>query len=328
MAQFTIGVDLGGTNLRIAAVDESGRILQTINTATEVARGRDAVVKEMCEAIRSLALKHHAAGTMQGIGIGVPGIIDMKSGMIRQSPNLPDWQNYPVKQEIERLLSTDVFLENDANSAALGEKWLGAGKDENDICAFTLGTGVGGGLVLNGKVWHGMTGMAGELGHITVDPNGHPCGCGSKGCLEQYASATAVKRMAKEHIARGGAEGLEKLSRDEANFSAKTIYELAMKGDAGAKSVYQRAGGALGIVIAGMINALNLPMYVVGGGVSNSWDAFAPAMMEQIKLRSFVYVATLGEDPTAPIVQRTVVRRAQLGGDAGLLGAARLPAVS
>ena len=129
MAQFTIGVDLGGTNLRIAAVDDSGRILETINTATEVARGRDAVVSEMCEAIRSLALKHHNAGSLQGIGIGVPGIIDMKSGMIRQSPNLPDWQNYPVKEEIERQLSTNVFLENDANSAALGEKWLGAGKD-------------------------------------------------------------------------------------------------------------------------------------------------------------------------------------------------------
>ena len=328
MAQFSIGVDLGGTNLRIAAVDESGRILQTINTATEVARGRDAVVKEMSEAIRSLALKHHSAGSLLGIGIGVPGIIDMKSGMIRQSPNLQDWQNYPVKQQIERLLSTDVFLENDANSAALGEKWLGAGKNESDICMFTLGTGVGGGIVLNGKVWHGMTGMAGELGHICVDPNGHPCGCGSKGCLEQYASATAVTRMAKEHIARGGAEGLEQLSKSDAEFSAKTIYELAMKGDAGAKGVYQRVGGALGIVIAGMVNALNLPMYVIGGGVSNSWDAFAPAMMEQIKQRSFVYTATLGDDPTAPPVQRTEVRKALLGGDAGLLGAARLPALS
>jgi glucokinase len=328
MAQFTIGVDLGGTNLRIAAVDEAGRILQTINTATEVARGRDAVVKEMCEAIRSLALKHHSAGSLLGIGIGVPGIIDMNSGMIRRSPNLPDWQNYPVKQEIERLLSTDVYLENDANSAALGEKWLGAGKAENDICMFTLGTGVGGGIILDGKVWHGMTGMAAELGHINVEPNGHPCGCGSKGCLEQYASATAVRRMAKEAIARGGANALEKLSVTDAEFNGKTIFELAMKGDKAAQGVYQRAGGALGIVIAGMINALNLPMYVIGGGVSNSWDAFAPAMMDQIKLRSFVYAATLGDDPNAPHVQRTEVRKAMLGGDAGLLGAARLPTVS
>ena len=328
MAQFSIGVDLGGTNLRIAAVDDTGRILETINTATEVARGRDAVVSEMCEAIRSLALKHHSAGSLLGIGIGVPGIIDMKSGMIRKSPNLPDWQNYPVKEEIERQLSTSVYLENDANSAALGEKWLGAGKQENDICMFTLGTGVGSGLVLNGKVWHGMTGMAGEMGHVCVEPDGHPCGCGSKGCLEQYASATAVRRMAKETIARGGAAELEKLSKDNANFSAKTIYELAMKGDKAAQSVYERAGIALGIVIAGMINALNLPMYVIGGGVSNSWDAFAPAMMDEIKKRSFVYLATLGEDPTAPPVQRTVVRKALLGSDAGLIGAARLPAVS
>jgi glucokinase len=248
--------------------------------------------------------------------------------MIRKSPNLPDWQNYPVKEEIERQLSTDVFLENDANSAALGEKWLGAGKDENDICMFTLGTGVGGGLVLNGKIWHGMTGMAAELGHICVEPEGHPCGCGSTGCLEQYASATAVRRMAREAIASGGAPELEKLAKDDRTFSAKTIFELAMKGDKPAQAVYQRAGRALGIVIAGMINALNLPMYVVGGGVSNSWDAFAPEMMEQVKQRSFVYVATLGEDPTAPPVQRTVVRKALLGSDAGLVGAARLPAVS
>src|SRR3954468_6364171 len=110
---------------------------------------------------------------------------------------------------------------------------------------FTLGTGVGGRIILGGKVWHGMTGMAGELGHITVDPNGHPCGCGSKGCLEQYASATAVRRMAKEAVARGGAAELEKLSRDDKNFSAKTIYEMAMKGDKAAQGVYQRAGGAL-----------------------------------------------------------------------------------
>src|SRR4051812_46899644 len=185
MAQFTIGVDLGGTNLRIAAVDETGRILETINTATEVARGRDAVVTEMCEAIRSLALKHHSAGSLLGIGIGVPGIIDMKSGMIHQSPNLPDWQNYPVKEEIERQLSTDVFLENDANSAALGEKWLGAGKEENDICMFTLGTGVGGGLVLNGKVWHGMTGMAGGMGYITPGSKRPPCGGGGQSGPEQ-----------------------------------------------------------------------------------------------------------------------------------------------
>src|SRR5437016_14146992 len=211
----------------------------------------------------------------------------MKSGMIRRSPNLPDWQDYPVKEEIERQLSTSVYLENDANSAALGEKWLGAGKEENDICMFTLGTGVGGGLILNGKVWHGMTGMGAELGHICVDPNGHACGCGSRGCLEQYASATAVRRMAKEAVARGDAPELANLVKDEANFSAKLIFELAMKGDKPAQGVYQRAGGALGIVIAGMINALNLPMYVVSGGVSNSWDAFAPAMMEQVKLRSF-----------------------------------------
>ena len=328
MSYFSIGVDLGGTNLRIAAVDDTGRILETITTSTEVARGRDLVVTEMCDAIRSLAVKFHSSGALQGIGIGVPGIINMKSGMILKSPNLPGWEDYPVREEIERKLSTTVILENDANAAALGEKWLGAGRDESDLCMLTLGTGVGGGLVLNGKVWHGMTGMAGELGHITVDPNGVPCGCGSKGCLEQYASATAIKRMAREAVARGGAPELEKLSRAESPFDAKAIYDLAMRGDPPAKAVFQKAGEALGVIIAGMINALNLPMYVVGGGVSNSWDAFVAPMMEQVHLRSFVYVATQGADPKSPPIQPTIIRRALLGGDAGLLGAARLPAIS
>src|SRR6266404_3451732 len=200
MSRFAIGVDLGGTNLRIAAVAEDGKILEVITTGTEVARGRGLVLDEMCDAITKLSSKHNTNGSLCGIGIGVPGIIDMKSGMVLKSPNLPDWTDYPVQKEIERRLSTTVILENDANAAAFGEKWLGAGRDQDDLCMFTLGTGVGGGLVFDGKIWRGMTGMAGELGHTTVFADGHPCKCGSRGCVEQYASATAIKRMAREAI--------------------------------------------------------------------------------------------------------------------------------
>jgi glucokinase len=329
MSQFSIGVDLGGTNLRIAAVEEDGHILETITTGTEVSRGRDLVINEMCDAIKSLTLKFQATGSLLGIGIGVPGIIDMKTGRVLKSPNLPGWQDYPVREEIESRLSTRVILENDANSAAFGEKWLGAGRDHDELCMLTLGTGVGGGLVLRGKIWCGMSGMAGELGHTMVEPNGHPCGCGSIGCLEQYASATAIRRMAMEAI-KAGAKALASAldDRGSSEFTAKLIYTLAIQGDKEAQQIFERAGRALGIVVAGLINGLNLPMYVIGGGVSNSWDAFAPAMMDEIKKRSFVYIATNSEDPNVPRMQKTIVTRAVLGGNAGLLGAARLPMVS
>ena len=184
MESFAIGVDLGGTNLRVALVTSDGKLLEKLTTGTEVARGRDRVITEMSNDIRSLAEKFSTAGTLLGIGIGVPGIIDMSTGFLRESPNLPGWENYPVRDEIERRLGTRVVLENDANAAALGEKWLGAGTEVDDLAMLTLGTGVGGGLILDGRIWHGMTGMAGELGHFSVEPDGHPCGCGSLGCVE------------------------------------------------------------------------------------------------------------------------------------------------
>jgi glucokinase len=240
-----------------------------------------------------------------------------------ESPNLPDWKSFPVRDEIERRLKTRVILENDANSAAMGEKWLGAGREYEHMAMYTLGTGVGGGLVFNGRLWHGMTGMAGELGHFNVYAEGHPCGCGSRGCLEQYASATAVVRMAREAIAKGDAVELERLSHDPVQFTSRSIYNLAVQGDTGAKKIFENVGKALGIGIGAMVNALNLPMYVIGGGVSSSWDAFAPAMFEEMKFRSSIYSLTspdrVGHD------KGTIVTRALLGSDAGLYGAARLP---
>lgn len=333
---FAIGVDLGGTNLRIAAVDSAGAVLERISVGAEVARGRDYVLDEMCKNVRALTRKFGDSGHMMGIGIGVPGIIDSRAGLVRESPNLPGWRDYPVRDEIDLRLRTRVILENDANAAALGEKWLGAGRDVDDMCMLTLGTGVGGGLVLQGKLWGGMTGMAGEVGHITVDPRGAKCGCGNDGCLEQYASATAMRRMAEEAVARGeAAELAAAMSRDPA-FSAQDIYEMAVAGDRTARHIFLMVGQALGIALANMINVFNLPMYVIGGGVANAWDAFAPAMFDELRKRSFVYSATLPEktepfEKTAGSVpragRRTVVTRASLGSDAGLLGAARLPMI-
>jgi glucokinase len=334
MPDYSIGVDLGGTNLRIAAVDRQGNLLEKITLGTQVSLGRDRVVNDMCEAIQRLATKysHHS---LIGIGIGVPGIIDMETGMVHESPNLPDWADYPVRTEIERRLGTRVILENDANSAALGENWLGAARDVEDMAMLTLGTGVGGGLVLGRRIWHGMTGMAGEFGHTTVDPDGPRCGCGNLGCLEAFASATAVVRMAREAIASGAAPGLSRAADSDPEFSSKAIYNLAIQGDESARKIFSRVGRAVGIVLSDMVNALNLPMYVVGGGVASAWDAFAPSLFEELQQRSMVYAATSpkpanGRQGASALVEpsgrtRTVVTRSLLGSDAGLFGAARLP---
>jgi glucokinase len=329
MTTFAIGVDLGGTNLRIAAVDSAGKTLEKITTSTEVARGRDQVIDEMCAAIQQIVVQQRGAGELAGIGIGVPGIIEMQTGMLHESPNLPGWHNYPVRDEIERRLQTAVVLENDANAAALGEKWLGAAARVDDMCMFTLGTGVGGGVVMQGKIWHGMTGMAGELGHINVEPEGHPCNCGSRGCLEQYASATAIKRMAQEAILSGQASQMARVFKEDVEFNSKMIFDLAMQGDASARTIFERVGKALGTVVADMVNIFNFPMYVIGGGVASAWDAFAPSMLETIGRNSFVYRNTAPYvDAPAGTAGGTSITRALLGSDAGLIGAARLPMIA
>lgn len=337
MSTFAIGVDLGGTNLRIAAIDQQGKMLEKITTGTEVTRGRDNVIQEMCTAILELAAKFRRSSHLAGIGIGVPGIIEMHTGMLRGSPNLPGWEDYPVKEEIERRLGATVILENDANAAALGEKWLGAAHRVDDLCMVTLGTGVGGGIVLHGRICHGMTGMANELGHITVEPNGIPCGCGNFGCLEQYASATAVKRMAIEAVANGIASELGRAMDEDPEFSAKVVYQMSVQGDEPARKIFQVVGRSLGIVVADLVNIFNLPMYVIGGGVASAWDAFAPSMLEEVRKRSFVYRATAPSDSvrgvsgtnvhddSLPARRNTIITRALLGSDAGLVGAARLP---
>jgi glucokinase len=336
MSNFAIGVDLGGTNLRIAAVDEQGRLMEKVTLGTKTVLGRDHVLNDMCEAIRHASDKYKGAGELLGVGIGVPGIIDMQTGMMRESPNLPGWADYPVRSEIEKRLGAPVILENDANVAALGEKWLGAGRHVGDMAMLTLGTGVGGGLVLGGKIWHGMTGMAGEFGHMTVDPEGQLCGCGNHGCLEQYASATAIMRMAREMIATGNAPGLAKAASADAEFSAREIYNLAIQGDEQARRIFRRVGRALGIALATMVNGLNLEMYVIGGGVCSAWEAFSPTIFEELRQRAMVYAATAPADPLhtpsgasgqkeAGSGRTTIITRALLGSDAGLFGAARLP---
>ncbi len=347
MPNFSIGVDLGGTNLRIAAVSSEGELLEKVTLSTKLALGRDHVIGEMCDAIQRLSGKYKQSGKFLGAGIGFPGIVDMQTGMLRKAANFPGWENFPARAEIERRLGfakndACVVLENDARVAALGEQWLGAARGVSNMAVLTLGTGIGGGIVLGGKIWHGMNGMAGEFGHVTIEPEGHPCGCGNRGCAEQYASASAIVRMAREAIARGEAPSLAKAASSDAEFGAKSIYNLAIQGDEPARRIFENFGRYLGLLLAGLVNVLNLEMYVIGGGASSAWDAYAPSMFEELRKRSVVYVITAPTDPlgTSPGKQesaaaqaesrserKTIITRALLGSDAGLYGAARLAAL-
>ena len=232
MPEYSIGLDLGGTNLRAAAIDCAGHVLDRRATDTNPAAGREAMLGHMVNAIADLRGACGADG-LTGIGIGVPGFILLKEGIIRNSNNLACLEDFPIRAEIERRLGAHVILENDANAAALGEKWMGAGRGVDDLVLLTLGTGIGGGIISGGRVLQGYLGMAGELGHITVVPDGNPCGCGNQGCLEKHASATAIAGMAS--MLKLG-EGL----------SAREVYDLAMGGNEKAGRIFVAMGQALG----------------------------------------------------------------------------------
>ena len=300
MPDYSIGLDLGGTNLRAAAIDRRGHVLDRRAAETNPAAGREAMLRHMVGAVADLRDSVGAAG-LAGIGIGVPGFILLKTGVIRNSNNLACLEDFPIRDEIEHRLGTPVILENDANAAALGEKWIGAGREVEDLVLLTLGTGIGGGIISGGRILHGYLGMAGELGHITVVPNGNPCGCGNQGCLEKHASATFITAMAQ--ILRLGD-----------NLSAREVYDLAVAGDAKARDIFAAVGQALGIALATLVNTFNFPLYLLSGGVLAAWDMFAPAMMEEVRRRSFGFRSSDAR-----------IEKATLGSEAGLFGAACLP---
>jgi glucokinase len=326
---LTIGVDLGGTNLRIAAYTPEEGVLKSIAMRTRLEAGPIAVVDDMCEAIRALLDELLDGRALSGIGVGSPGPLELPSGRLHHPPNLPGWDGFPLLGEMQKRLERNIVLESDANVAALAEYALGLGKTlgVESLCMLTLGTGVGNGIILNGKLWHGATGMGGEAGHMTVYPNGPICGCGNNGCLEAYASATAVVNAAERMIAAGRAPGLASLKNKSVSLSAQAVAEAALEGDPNAKEIYAETGRALGICLAGLINILNLPLYVVGGGVANSWDLLSTFLFEELERRSYVYALTAQGRPAAGGMPcgGTRVLPAKLGAEAGLLGACILP---
>jgi glucokinase len=275
-------------------------MLESVAGRTPILDGPDAVVADMVASIEEL-LRRLNEPKLVGIGVGVPGFIRLETGIIAGWGNAPAFNGYPIRGEIERRLGLKVILENDANAAALGEKWMGAGKDVDDLVLLTLGTGIGGGIIVGGRILHGYMGMAGELGHLTISPNGNPCGCGNNGCLEKHASATAVAAMGR-------------LVNLGAGLTSRNVYQFAVEGSERARAVFRSMGEALGIALANLVNIFNFPLYLLSGGPLPAWDFFAPAMLKEVERRSFTY-------RTAP----TRIEPAKLGSEAGLYGAAYLP---
>ncbi len=301
MSAYSIGVDLGGTNLRAAAVDENGKILHRHSMATSNYEGsREKIVADVVDLIREVQGRV-GAGELRGVGIGVPGYIQMETGIIIGAANLP-FTDFPIRDEIQNQLGIPIILENDANAAALGEHWMGAGRGVKNLFLLTLGTGIGGGIIIDGKVLHGFAGMAGEPGHMTVYPDGNPCGCGNQGCLEKHASATAIVGMARM------------MGLGNHDITSADVYDMAAGGNAKAKLVFECMGRALGIAIANLINLFNFPLYLLSGGPLPAWEMFAPTMLSEVKRRSYTYSRTA-----------TKIEKATLGGEAGLYGAAYLP---
>ena len=331
MAKFTVGVDMGGTNLRIAGYTSDWQRLSSVAIPTRVSEGPATVLQDMSAAILRVIDECGGPGELCGIGVGSPGPIELPEGRLLQPPNLPGFNALELKTELEALLALPVVIESDANAAALAEAHSGAGEKNgvDSLCMLTLGTGVGNGLIFDGRIWHGFRGMAGEAGHVSVWPDGIGCACGNRGCLELFASATGIVRMAREMAAEGRSPRTRELIDHGQPVTAHAVATFAEEGDEGALVVYDTVGRALGLNLAGLVNTLNVPLYVIGGGASAAWHLFAPALFRELERASYVYRLTMpqhhGEGHRQFVPGATNVLPAMLGGDAGLLGAAMVP---
>jgi len=310
-----IGVDLGGTNLRAALVDRRGKILESRMTRVPLEQGAKAISNELAAQCRTLV--HVAAGLdleVCAVGLGVAGKIDRASGSVIFSPNLPALDGYPLGRDLARDLGISVFMENDANAFGLGEGWTGAARGVRNWAGITLGTGTGGCLFLNGKLWEGDgLGFSGEIGHMIVEPGGPICPCGSKGCLEAFASARALVTGARRAISKQDKDSPLRTLDDKGELNAETIYGCAAMGDPTALALFDKMGWALGICLASVFSLLGIRRAVIGGGVSAAWDLFSGTLEK-----------TLAQNSSMLGAGSALVTRGSLGGNAALLGAARL----
>jgi glucokinase len=281
MPEYSIGLDLGGTNLRAAAIDRAGHILDRRATATNPAAGREAMLGHMVNAIAELRDSCGADG-LAGIGIGVPGFILLKEGIIRNSNNLAPLEDFPIRTEIERRLHAHVILENDANAAALGEKWMGAGRDVDDLVLLTLGTGIGGGIIADGKLIRGHSGFAGEIGHMVVVARGAACLCGGHGCWERYASGGGLNRLTREAAIDGRLPTLVAQRGNAASVRAEDVTAAAAQNLDEAVVLMREIGWWLALGLANLAAILDCGHFVIGGGLSTASDLVLPCAREYL----------------------------------------------
>lgn len=291
----TLGIDLGGTRIKAGIVDAGGAVLARAVEPVGPDKSGPAVVRRLAEVIAGL--RAACATPVAHVGLAAAGVVDRARGVVCESPNFPPWRDVALARDLRDATSLSVSLDNDANAVILGEAIAGAGRGVPSVVGFTLGTGVGGGIVLDGALWRGSRGMAGELGHITVIPDGRPCGCGNHGCLEQYAGTVGLRQSLRD---AGG--DLARLA--DAPDAAEQMAALARAGDARVQAIFDIMGDCLGQAVATMVHALDVQCIVLAGGVARTAELFMPALLATFEARTFrsmsrgvrVAIGTLGED--------------------------------
>jgi len=315
-AQYIIGVDLGGTNIVFGAMTVDGAqqyAMHSVPTMPEL--GADGVVARINEGIERVIAQTSAAtgaprSSFLGAGIGSPGPLDRERGIVIITPNL-GWRDFPLLDRVRDVVRLDLTLDNDANCATLGETWLGAAKGAKHVVGLTIGTGIGGGLIRDGKLYHGVSDVAGELGHVTIDSTGRRCGCGNYGCLEAYASGPAIAERAREALAGGEPSMLPAMvGADLSRITAATIYEASSKGDPLAMQVVRDTARFLGTGLANLLNIFNPEVAVLAGGVAQAGDALFEPLRAEVRRRAF-----------KPAVDACRIVPGTLGGNAGVIGA-------
>ncbi|MBP3951235.1 ROK family glucokinase [Bacillus suaedae] len=312
MEKWFVGVDIGGTTIKMAFVTGEGEIISKWEIPTNTANGGTEIPEDIAEAIRQKSAElGESVDHLQAIGVGAPGFINMDTGFIYQAVNI-GWKDFALKDLLEKETGLPVTVDNDANIAALGEMWRGSGDGARDLLCVTLGTGVGGGIVANGQILNGANGMAGEIGHNTViAEGGMPCNCGKTGCLETVASATGIKRLAMNALADGSPSTLADLLEQHGAISSKEVFEAAELGDEVAQSVVHEVCFHLGLALANLANALNPAKIVVGGGVSKAGQHLLDPLESEFRRFALPRVAEGAE-----------FKIATLGNDAGVIGGA------
>lgn len=311
-----LGIDLGGTSIKFAILTETGEIQQKWSIRTNILDEGTHIVPDIIESIQHrMALYNMSSSDFLGIGMGSPGAVNREQGTVYGAYNLNWKQIVAIKEPIEQTLGLPFFIDNDANVAALGEKWQGAGADDANVVFVTLGTGVGGGVITNGELVHGVADSGGEIGHITVDPkHGFECTCGKKGCLETIASASGVLNLTRKFSEQyaGNAE-LKKLVDDGFEITSKEVFDLARQGDDLAEMVVDEFAFYLGLACSHLGNILNPKFIVIGGGVSNAGEFLLEKVRKNFATFSFPNVR-----------DTTHIKIAELGNDAGVIGASYL----